>query len=46
MAAKEMKTKKELADIVMREAKASGKCNDLMGVHILGPEPGGYSIRD
>lgn len=36
MATKEMKTRKELEQIVMREAKASGKCADLQSVIILG----------
>lgn len=46
MAAKEMKTRKELEDIVMREAKAGGKCNDLQSVVILGPLDRGYSNWD
>jgi hypothetical protein len=35
--AKEMKTRKELADLVMREARASGKCADLQSVYVIGP---------
>jgi hypothetical protein len=46
MAAKETKTRKELEEIVMREAKASGKCNDLQSVMILGPLDRGHSNWD
>ena len=46
MAAKEMKTRIELGEIVMREAKASGKCNDLRSVMILGPLDRGHSNWD
>jgi hypothetical protein len=35
--AKETKTRKELADLVMREARASGKCADLHSVYVIGP---------
>jgi hypothetical protein len=34
--AKETKTRKELAELVMREAHASGKCTDFHGVHVMG----------
>ena len=35
--AKEMKTRKELADLLMREARASDKCADLQSVYVIGP---------
>jgi hypothetical protein len=38
MMAKETKTKKELEDMIMAEARASGKCAGLQNVHVLGPE--------
>jgi hypothetical protein len=34
---KEMKTRKELEDIVMLEARTSGKCDDLESVFVVGP---------
>jgi hypothetical protein len=41
--AKEMKARKELADLVMREARASGKCADLQSVCVIGPVNRGHS---
>ena len=41
--AKEMKTRKELADLVMREARASGKCADLQSMYVIGPVNRGHS---
>jgi hypothetical protein len=41
--AKQMKTREELVEIVMREALASGKCDDLENVHVVGPVPRGYA---
>jgi hypothetical protein len=46
MAAKERKTRKEIEKIVMREAKASGKCNDLASVIIIGSFRRKYSNWD
>jgi hypothetical protein len=44
--ARETKTRKELADLVMREARASGKCPDLQSVFVIGPVSRGHSNRD
>ena len=44
--AKEMKTRKELADLVMREARARGKCADLQGIYVIGPVSRGHSNWD
>ena len=38
--AKEMKTGKEFADLVMREARASGECTDLQSLYVTGSGPG------
>jgi hypothetical protein len=35
--AKETKTRKELADLVLREAHAGGKCTDLHSVYVMEP---------
>ena len=44
--AKEMKTRKELADLVLRETRASGKWADLHSVYVIGPVNRGYSNWD
>ena len=41
-----MKTRKELADLVLREARASGKCADLHSVYVIGLVNRGYSNWD
>jgi hypothetical protein len=44
--AKEMKTRQELADLVLREARAGGKCADLHSVYVIGPVNRGHSNWD
>jgi hypothetical protein len=44
--AKETKTGKQLQELVMREASASGKCADLESVIVVGPVERGYSNWD
>jgi hypothetical protein len=44
--AKKMKTRQELADLVLREARASGKCADLHRVYVIGPVNRGHSNWD
>jgi len=44
--AKERKTRKELEDLVMQEALASGRCGDLQNIAILGPVDLGHSNWD
>lgn len=44
--AKEKKTREELAAVVLREARASGKCPDLHSIFIAGPTAAGYSNWD
>jgi hypothetical protein len=44
--AKEPKTRRELEDIVMREARASGKCADLQSIAVVGPGKRGHSNWD
>jgi hypothetical protein len=44
--AKEMKTRKELQEIIMQEARASGKCDDLETVLVVGPLDRGYANWD
>jgi hypothetical protein len=44
--AKETKTADELRGMIMKAAKATGKCGDLQGVQILGPIPRPYSNWD
>jgi hypothetical protein len=42
----ETKTRKELGDLVTREARASGKCPDLQSVFVIGPVSRGHSNWD
>jgi hypothetical protein len=44
--AKETKTREQLADVVLKEARASGKYADLHIVRILGPETRGHTNWD
>jgi hypothetical protein len=44
--AKETKTREQLAEIVMREARTSGKCGDLQSVHVIGPIARPYTNWD
>jgi hypothetical protein len=44
--ARETNTRKQLADLVMREARASGKCPDLQSAFVIGPISRGHSNWD
>jgi hypothetical protein len=43
---KETKTREQLAEIIMSEARASGKCADLHSVHVIGPIDREYTNWD
>ncbi len=44
--AKENKTRKQLREIIMREARDSGKCDDLESLLVVGPLDRGYANWD